>query len=216
MQVRILLVDDHEIVRTGLRGMLDTGPAITVVGEARNGHEAIGLVRELAPDLVLMDITMPEMNGIDATRRVREVDPRVRVIGLSMHADRRYVAEFLRAGAAGYLLKSCSIDELRRAIHEVHAGRTYVSPAVAGTVVKDYVDRLDRDPATGSRALSPKEREVLQLLAEGKSTKQIADRLECSTKTIDFHRGNIMAKLDLHSIAELTKYAIREGLTSGE
>jgi DNA-binding NarL/FixJ family response regulator len=212
---RVLLADDHKILRQGLRTLLEQEKDIHVVGEAENGRTSVKLAGELAPDVVIMDVAMPDLNGIDATRRITESEPGTRVLALSMHSDGRYVKGMLQAGARGYILKDCAAEELTRAIRAVMADQVYVSPGVTGTIVDDYVRQLSAEtdePAT----LTPREREVLQLLAEGASTANIAAELHLSVKTIETHRKRIMDKLSLRSIAELTKYAIREGITTLE
>jgi len=219
MSIKVVLADDHRILREGLRTLLEKERDIKVVGEAGNGRSTVKLVRELSPDVVIMDITMPDLNGIEATRQLVEAAPGTRVLALSIHAHRRYVEDMLRAGAIGYLSKDCALGELVGAIHAVAAGKAYLSPAVASTLVEDYARRKGspRDPKLSPLStLSARQREVLQLLAEGKSTRQIASALFISTKTVDRHRQQMMAKLGVHSIAELTKYAIHEGLTSLE
>jgi len=215
MAIRVLLVDDHELMREGLRAILERESDIEVVGEASSGREAVAKADSLGPDVVIMDVAMKDMNGIEATRQIRAERPTVRVVALSSHADRRYVAAILEAGASGYVLKADAYDELRRAVHAVAQGRNYLCSEVAGGVI---------EAAAGSGApagsvftrLGPREREVLQLLAEGLSSPQIARRLHVATTTIESHRRNLMGKLGLHSVAELTKYAVREGLTSLE
>jgi two-component system response regulator NreC len=214
MTVRILLADDHKIVRDGLRALLEKQPGMTVVAEADNGRATVRLARELLPDLVIMDIGMPDLNGIDATRQILNELPSVKVIALSMHSDRRFVVQMFRAGASGYLLKDCAFEELARAVRAVLRNQTYLSPAVAGPVVEDYVQHLATADVLEFSALSPREREVLQLLAEGKTTREIAVLLCVSIKTVETHRQQIMGKLNVRSVAELIKYAIREGLTS--
>lgn len=211
---RVLLADDHKILRQGLRTLLEQENDIQVVGEAENGRSSVKLAGELAPDVVIMDVAMPDLNGIDATRRITEAEPNARVLALSMHSDGRYVRGMLQAGARGYILKDCAAEELTRAIRTVMANQVYVSPGVTGTIVNDYVRQLSSSDAGEPATLSRREREVLQLLAEGGSTAQIADRLHLSVKTVETHRKRIMDKLDLRSIAELTKYAIREGITA--
>lgn len=216
MSIRILLVDDHKIVREGLRILIEKQPDMEVVAEAEDGRTALKIVRKLSPDMVIMDITMPDLNGIEATRQIIAETPGTKVIALSMHADKRFVAQMLRAGASGYLLKDCSSKEVVQAIHTAIANKTYLSPGIVGTVVKDYVRRLPTSSSIVFLVLTPREREVLQLIAEGKTTKQIAFCLHISVKTVETHRLNIMNKLDIHSVAKLTKYAIKEGLTSLE
>ena len=216
MNIRVLLVDDHAIIREGLRSLLEKQPEMEVVADTDDGRQAFDLVRELLPDIVIMDITMRGLNGIEATRRIIAEFPAVKVIALSIHSKRRYVADMLSAGAAGYILKECLFDELVQAIKAVAAGGRYLSPRIADVVISDYVKRLSTIADSPFEALKTREREVLQLVAEGKSTKQIALELHVSTKTIEANRRQIMEKLSIHSIAELTKYAVREGLTTLE
>lgn len=218
--MRVLLCDDHRLMREGLRSILEKA-GLSVVGEAENGREGIELARQLHPDVLLMDISMPDLNGIDATRLIVDELPAIKVIGLSMNSDRRYVATMFAAGAVGYLLKSSASEELLRAVHAVTQNLKYVSPSVAGSVIDDYMAHADRHlflaneaPTAARKPLSVREREVLQLLAEGKSSKEIAIRLNIAATTVESHRRQIMDKLNLRTIAELTKYAIREGLTS--
>jgi DNA-binding NarL/FixJ family response regulator len=187
-----------------------------VVGEAENGRQALRLVRELRPDIVVMDIGMPELNGIEATRQIKAEFPEIGVVALSMHKERRFVTGMLEAGASAYVLKSSAFQEVAAAISTVRGGRIFTSPQVTDMLMEDYIRRLAR-PETAAApkpVLTPREREVLQLLAEGKSSKEIAGALHVSVNTVDTHRHRIMEKLDLHSVAELTKYAIREGFTS--
>jgi DNA-binding NarL/FixJ family response regulator len=216
MNVKVLLVDDHAIIREGLRSLLEKQSGMEVVADTDDGRKARGLVRELSPDIVIMDITMPGLNGIEATRQITDEFPNVKVIALSIHSKRRYVADMLSAGANGYILKECLFDELVTAIKAVAAGGRYLSPRITDVVVSDYVKRLSASDDSPFEALKAREREVLQLVAEGKSTKQIALELHVSTKTIEANRRQIMDKLNIHSIAELTKYAVREGLTTVE
>lgn len=213
MSLRILLADDHGIIRQGLRSLLEKQPDMQVVAEAEDGRTALSLVRELVPDIVVMDITMPNLNGVEATGRIVHEFPGVKVIALSIHSNRRFVADMLKAGASGYVLKECLFDELAQAIRTAAAGGTYLSPRITGVVVDDYVSRLSTGADSALAVLTAREREVLQLLAEGKSTKQIALRLHVSGKTIEANRRRVMEKLNAHSIAELTKYAVREGIT---
>ena len=216
MSTRILLVDDHAITREGLRSLIEKQPDMEVVGEAEDGRKAFDLVRELLPDIVITDITMPNLNGVDATRQIVHQFPKVKVIALSIHSNRAFVADMLKAGASGYVLKECTFDELVEAIQTVVDGGVYLSPKVAGVVVCDYVQRLFRIAESPLEALAEREREVLQLISEGKNTKQIALQLHVSTKTIEANRHRIMEKLDVHSIAELVKIAVLGRLTSLE
>jgi DNA-binding NarL/FixJ family response regulator len=212
--VKILIVDDHKIMREGLRALLERQPNMEVVGEASNGREAIALAHKLKPRVIVMDITMPGLNGIDATRRMAAELPDVKVVGLSMNSDRRYVLAMLGAGASGYLLKNAASEELTRAIETVIVNRKYVSPLVADAVVESAIREATPHGGAEGKALSGREREVLQLLAEGRTSKEIAEKLGVAVTTVETHRRQIMNKLSIHSIAELTKYAIREGLTS--
>ena len=216
MSIKVLLVDDHAIIREGLRSLLERQPEMEVIADTDDGRKSIELVRELLPDIVIMDITMPGLNGIEATRQIIAEFPDVKVIALSIHSKRRYVADMLSAGATGYILKECLFDELVQAIKAVAAGGRYLSPRITDVVVSDYVKRLSASADSPFEALKTREREVLQLVAEGKSTKQIALELHVSTKTIEANRRQIMEKLNIHSVAELTKYAVREGLTTLE
>jgi DNA-binding NarL/FixJ family response regulator len=216
MTIRVLIADDHTIMRAGLRSLLEKEDQIEVVAEAENGRRAVQLAVEHEPDVVVMDVSMPDLNGIEATSQVLESLPEAKVIALSMHTDKRFVMGMLRAGASGYLLKDCASQELANAIVSVASNKKYLSPDIAGVVIEDSLYGLQQEGETVSSLLSAREREVLQLIAEGWSTKQIAAHLYVSVKTIETHRRQIMKKLDLHNIAELTKYAIREGLTSVE
>lgn len=216
MKTRIIIADDHMIVRQGLATLLAKEPDMEVVAEAENGREVVQLVKELRPDVVIMDVNMPDLNGIEATRQVLAAFPETKIIALSMHADRRFVVNMLKAGSSGYLLKDCAFEELAAAIRLVMANKTYLSPGVSNVVIQDYVQGMSAPRSTAFTMLTPREREVLQLMAEGKPTGQIAEQLHISVKTVETHRQQIMHKLGIHSIAELTKYAIREGLTSLE
>jgi DNA-binding NarL/FixJ family response regulator len=206
--IRILLVDDHAVVRQGFRMILGAQPDMEIVGEAGNGREAISQAAELQPDVVVMDVAMPELNGIEATRRIAESSPRARVLALSMHKDSVYVREILRAGAKGYLLKESIDVDLLTAVRALAKGEGYLSPAVSEAVLSDYRKHVT-DPLD---LLSSREREVLQLIAEGKTNKEIAGALNLSVYTVDAHRGRIMEKLNLHSAGELVRFAVRKGL----
>lgn len=208
--MKIVLVDDHKMLRDGLRSLLERRADLQVVGEAADGRAALAVAAETRPDVVVMDMMMPGLGGPEATRRLVAEHPGIKVIALSMHSDQRLVASMLSAGAAAYLLKSSASDELLEAIDAVSAGRRHVSRELAGALA------LQGDPASTPAPLSGREREVLQLLAEGLTSKEIAARLGLAVSTVDTHRKQIMAKLDLRTIAELTKYAVREGLTSIE
>ncbi len=215
---RIVIADDHAMMRDGLRAVIELEDGLDVVGEAGTGHEAIEQAERAAPHIIIMDIGMPDLNGIEATRQITSRNGPVRIIALSVHADQQYVVEMLKAGASAYLLKRSASEELVRAIHTVMNGRTYLSPEVAGGVIDQYVRHHGSDPGEDEafETLTQREREVLQVLAEGKTTKEIAADLGVSIKTVETHRRNIMQKLDLHSVAELTKYAVRQGITQVE
>jgi DNA-binding NarL/FixJ family response regulator len=213
MSIRIVLADDHGLVRAGIGMMLAQQADIEVVGEADNGRTAVQLAAKLSPHIVLMDISMPDLNGIDATLQIAALSPPPKVIALSGHTDRRAIVDILRVGASGYLIKNAPPEELIRAIRTVAGGKVYLSPDIAGDVLED----LRRTPAGKTpevASLSPREREVLQLIAEGKTTKQIAAALQLSKKTVDNHRAHLMLKLKASTLAELIKHALREGLSS--
>lgn len=213
MKQRVLIVDDHAMMRDGLRKLLIDAPDVEVVGDVADGRTALDLVRTLSPSLVVMDVGMPELNGVEATRRIRTEFPAVRVLALSTHADRRYVQHMLDAGASGYVLKISAYDELLRAVRAVCAGKTYLSPEVAGGVVDRALHGTPGIPASVFERLGSREREVLQLVAEGRTSAETAREMHISIKTVETHRRNIVQKLGLHGTAELTKYAIREGVT---
>ena len=215
MNVRLVLADDHAMLREGLKSLIAKEPDFEVVGEADNGKAIAELARKTGAHIVVMDVAMPDLNGIEATRKLVKISPNVKVVVLSGHANGEFVREMLKAGASAYVLKSRAYEELVRAVREVMKGKKYLSPDIARGVVDAYVEissSMSANPAFVT--LTDRERESLQLIAEGKSTKEVADFLGVSVKTIETHRHNIMEKLNLHSVAELTKYAIREGLTS--
>jgi len=215
MSIKIILADDHRIVRDGLRSLLEKQPDMEVVAEAEDGRTTVKQVQKLLPDVVIMDISMHDLNGIEATRQIIAKSPRVKVLALSMHSDKRFIAGILSAGASGYLMKDSTFTELIKAIRVIVSNHIYLSPRIAGIVTEDYVNFLTATDTSSARSiLTAREREILQLLAEGKTTKQVASQLNVSVKTIETHRQRIMDKLGIYSIAELTKYAIREGLTS--
>ncbi|MGJ5820351.1 response regulator [Paludibaculum fermentans] len=207
-KISILLADDHSVVRQGFRRILESQADMEIVGEASNGREAIERATTLSPDVVVMDVAMPELNGIEATRRLMESSPRTRVLALSMHKDAVYVREILRAGARGYLLKDAIDADLLAAVRAIARGEGYLSPAIADAVLTDYRQHVT-DPID---LLTSREREVLQLIAEGKTNKEIATVLKLSVYTVDAHRGRIMEKLNLHSTGELVRFAVRKGL----
>ena len=210
--IRVLLAEDHAIVREGLRSLLEKQPDMEIVCEAEDGRMAVERARELLPDVVIMDITMPNLNGVEATRQIINEFPQIKVIALSEHSNRRLVADMLGAGAAGYVLKECPLDELVQAIRVVTTGESYLSSRITGVVVEDYKKCLASVDDSQLSTLTSREREVLQLVALGKSTKQIASELHVSTKTVEAHRRKIMGKLNAHTIADLVKIAIIENL----
>lgn len=212
----ILLADDHRIMREGLRRIIEENAEFHVVGEADNGRAAVRLAAELHPDIAILDVAMPDLNGIEACRQLRAENPQLRILALSMHTDEKYVSEMLVAGANGYVLKDSAGEELLRAIEAVRRGDSFLSPRIATSVVGMLVQNVRAGESHEASILSAREREVLQLLAEGRSTKEIAEQLFISEKTVFVHRQNIMSKLDLFTLPELTKYAIRAGLTSIE
>lgn len=211
--ITVLVADDHAIIRDGICSLLGAIPGLKVVGQAENGRKALDLAQELRPDIVVMDISMPELNGFEATRQIRGELPGTRIIALSMYAEKRYVLGMLKAGVAGYLIKDCAFQELAEAIAVVHRGDIYLSPKIADTVRKALLDSIEETPVTVSEELSERERQVLQRMAEGVKTRDIAEELHISVKTVETYRGSIMRKLNLYSVAELTKFAVREGLT---
>ncbi len=214
MSVQIIIADDHKLMREGLSSLLGQQGDIVVVGQANNGREAVQLTERLDPDVVVMDVSMPDLNGIDATRHIISRRPKTKVIALSMHSDRQFVAEMFRAGASGYLLKDSAFEELASAIRTVAKDQTYIAPKISGFSLDDYTSSNPGSEPLVFPRLSDREREVLQMIAEGKGTKEIAAELHLSAKTIETHRQHLMDKLDIYSVAELTKFAIREGLTT--
>ena len=219
-RMTVMLVDDHAMLRAGIRSFLEQQDGIEVVAEAQDGREAISLARKHAPDIVLLDIGMPGLNGLEATRQIHAQDPAINIIALSVHADSRYVTGMFDAGGKGYLLKTCESDELLRAMDAVKKGQTYVTPDVAHVLATPPREERGRGPGHHGAGLpppeilTPKEREVLQLIAEGVTSKEISARLRTSLKTTETHRTNLMRKLGLHSVAAVTRYAIREGITT--
>jgi DNA-binding NarL/FixJ family response regulator len=214
-KIRVLLADDHQLMRSGVRLMLEREPEVSVVGEANDGREAVALVKSLKPDVVVMDIGMPNLNGIEAARQMTEESPGLAIVMLSMHSDESYVLRALKAGARGYLLKDSAEADLMKAVHVVAGGKSFFSPAVSKILLDDYVRKLKRsgtdDPYD---LLTPREREVLQLIAEGKSNKDVANLLNLSVYTVESHRANLMEKLNLRGMAELILYAVRKGIIS--
>ena len=214
MRARVVLADDHAIVRAGLKKLLES-LGVEVVGEAADGRELLALLDTLHPDVALLDIAMPGLNGIEAAARIAREHPRTRVLILSMHQNEDYVRQALRAGAAGYLVKDAAPAELDLALKAVLRGETFLSPSVSKGVMSDYVQRLRAEEAPGA-TLTPRQREILQLVAEGKSSKEIARLLDLSVKTVESHRADLMQRLDIHDLAGLVRYAIREGLVPPE
>lgn len=215
MRIRIILADDHRLFREGLRMLIEEQSDIEVIAEAEDGHNTVRLVRELSPDVVIMDIAMQNLNGIESTRQIITHFPDTKVICLSMHSENRFIIEMLKAGAMGYLLKDCDPTELIDAIRKVTSNQIYLQPSITNVIVKDHIQRqLPKANSTSYTILTAREREVLQLLAEGKTIKQTALSLDVSIKTIGVHRRNIMEKLEIFNIVDLIKYAIHEGITS--
>lgn len=212
MPIRLLIADDHKLMREGLRALLTGESDIDVIGEAGDGRAIVKMAEKLSPDVVLMDISMPQLNGIEATRQIEDLSGSTRVIALSMHADRLFVEGVLKAGAAGYLLKDSAFDELAQAVRAVSNGQKYLSPGVAGIVVDGFLN-ANVAAAEVDGNLTSREREVLQLVTEGIPTRDIAAQLHISVKTVESHRRAVMQKLNLFTVAELTKYAIRNGIT---
>lgn len=215
-KIRILLAEDHTIVRKGIRLLLDREPSFEVVGEAENGREAVEMAEQLRPDIILMDHTMPLLNGLEALRQIKKRLPEIRVIILTMHTNEEYIFQFLQAGAAGYLVKQTAPTDLVEAIRAVHGGQSFLSPAISRTVIEEYVRHAAPTKTDSLATLTEREREVLQLLAEGYSANEIAAQLHISVKTVGVHRMNIMQKLEINSMTELIKFALRKGIISLE
>jgi len=214
-KIRVLIADDHQIVRDGLRSLLEKEPDMEVIATVEDGRTTVRVVEELQPDVVIMDISMPGLNGIEATRKISRDFPKIKIIALSMHDDGRFVMNMLKAGASGYLLKDCAFKELAKAIHVVvRAGKSYLSPDITDVVVSSYVTGQSGSEPLIYTTLTPREREVLQLVVEGKTSSQIADILYVSVKTVETHRTQLMHKLKITNLADLVKYAIKEGITS--
>ncbi len=217
MKIRVLLAEDHTIVRKGLLSLLEAEEDIQVAGEAEDGRQAVSLVKKIHPDVVLMDISMPKLNGLEATRQIKKILPDVKVLILTVHTDEEYVYQILKAGASGYLVKQAAVEELIIAIKSVYKGDFFLSPSISKTVIEEYIQKAKTSGEEDRFAfLTGREREVLQLIAEGHSNKEIAYLLNISVKTVEAHRANLMAKLDIHTTAELTQYSIRKGLISPE
>ena len=211
--IRVLLADDHTIVRKGLRSLLDEEPNINVIAEAEDGREAVEKALELLPDVVVMDISMPLVNGLEATRTILRQNPQIKIIVLTVHTDSEYIFQILNAGSSGYLVKNSAPEELVTAIHAVHQGGSYLSPSISKKVVNRFVEQNKELISEDSYStLTNREREILQLIAEGYSTREVAESLHISVKTAETHRANMMAKLDLSNMVDLMKYAIRRGI----
>lgn len=215
MAMQIVIVDDHALVRAGIRSLLERLPAVEVIGEASNGEEAAGLAESLKPDIVLMDIAMPNVSGLEAASRVKAVLPQVKVIMLSMYATAEHVTEALRAGASGYLIKDCATSDLEAAIRAVSRGEIYLSPRISQIVVDGYVTRTAAGEAPPASRLTARQLEILRVIAQGKTTKEIAFQFELSVKTVEAHRAQIMERLGIHDIPGLVRYAMRAGLVPG-
>ena len=214
--MKVLIAEDHGVVRQGSRALIETEPDLEVVGEARDGLEVVDLAKQLSPDVILMDITMSNLNGVEATRFILQSHPDIRIVALSVHFDKHFVMKMLRAGAFGYVLKTYLFDEVLRALRTVSAGQHYLSPKITEVILDDYIPFISKIEKSKKEYLTARERQIVQLLTEGKTTKQIALQLHVSPKTVDSNRRQVMTKLGIISVAELTKYAIREGLTSAE
>ena len=214
MSIRILIADDHKIIRDGLRNLISQEKGMEVVAETGSGRDALQLIAKVKPDVVIMDISMPDLNGVEATRQIIKKFPRTRVIALSMHADKRFITGMFDAGASAYLLKDCSFEEMAYAIRRVHSQQMYLCSKISGMVIQDFIRQECSGTVPGNLGLTARENEILQLLVEGKSSKEIAGLLQLSLKTVETHRQHVMQKLNIHNIADLTKFAIRQGLTT--
>lgn len=212
--IRILLVDDHKIMRDGLSAVLERETDFEIAAEAANGRDAVNVARSLQPDVIIMDVVMPDVNGIDATIQIRRDSPNARIIALTMHSDKNYLTRMLRAGTVGYLLKDCAAEELVKAVRDVAAGKRYISSDIATLLLDDYAEKGLQAEPDGEAQLNPRETEFLRLLSEGHSAREIADQLQVSIKTIERSRAQLMEKLQLFSVAELIKYAVRSGIST--
>ena len=213
MTFKVLLADDHEIMRNGLRSLLEKKSNLEVVAEASNGQQTIELTQKLNPDIVILDISMPQLNGVEAARQIKKIDGDIKIIILSVHSDKRFVKEMLKIGVDGYLLKDNAFQDLLNAIETISVNKKYLCPGVTEGLIQQYLHQEISEADSIFEALSKRERQVLQLLVEGRTTKQIATNISVSVKTVETHRKNIMTKLNIHNVPELVKYAIREGLT---
>jgi two-component system, NarL family, response regulator NreC len=214
-KIRVLLADDHNLIRAGLRRVVESQPDFIIAGEAEDGRQAVAMTEQLKPDVVVMDIGMPLLNGIEAARQIRGAHPETQIVMLSMHSDEGYVLRALKAGAKAYLLKDSAEADLASAIHAAAEGKSFFSPAVGKVLLEDYMRKMERTGAEDSyELLSPREREVLQLVAEGKSSKEVANLLDLSVYTVETHRARVMQKLNLRGIPELILYAVRKGIIS--
>ncbi|MFO7890423.1 MAG: response regulator transcription factor [bacterium] len=214
MKTKIILADDHQIIRDGLKSLIDKETVFELLAEASNGRTTVQLAEEMKPDVVIMDISMPGLNGMEAARQILHTNPDIKIIALSVHSEKQFVSGMLRAGASAYLLKDCAFRELKEAINLVKQNQIYLSPKITGLIIHDYKEKLIKEDQSVFNVLTGREREVLQLLAEGKTTKQVAGELYISVKTVETHRQNIMNKLSVYNLPELVKYAIRQGIVS--
>lgn len=214
MKIKIILADDHQIIRDGLKSLIEKEKTFELAGEASDGRTTVQLTQKMNPDLVIMDISMPGLNGMEAAIQILEFNPDIKIIALSVHAEKQFVAGMLRAGASAYLLKDCAFRELKEAITLVMQNQIYLSPKISGIIIKDYKEQLIKEDHSVFNVLTKREREVLQLLAEGKTIKQIADNLFISAKTVETHKQNMMNKLSVYNLPELVKYAINQGIAS--